>query len=191
MSDNPTPEEVRASIVPKSDQLNADDLTMGPITVTITGVRRGDREQPIIVELEGHRPYKPCKTMRRILIATFSDDPAGWIGQRMTLYRDPDVLWAGVKVGGIRISHLSGLSKAKTYVVTQSKGKRVEVLIQPIASLSPEDLEAADRAAIEIAKADTMEVLKAVGFVVKQQSKAVQDAVRPLYAKRRLELQPG
>jgi len=189
MNDNPTPEEMRASIVPKSDQLNADDLTIGPITVTITGVRRGDREQPIIVELEGHRPYKPCKTMRRILIATFSDDPIGWIGQQMTLYRDPDVLWAGVKVGGIRISHLSGLSKPKTYIVTEKRGKRAEVLIQPIASLSPEDLAAADKAAIDIAKAETMEILKAVGFVVKQQSKAVQDAVRPLYVKRQRELQ--
>ena len=191
MSENPTPEEVRASIVPKSDQLNADDLTIGPITATITAVRRGDREQPIIVEIDGHRPYKPCKTMRRILIATFSDDPTGWIGQQMTLYRDPTVLWAGVKVGGIRISHLSGLSQPKTYIVTQSRGKRAEVLIKPIVSLSPDDLAEADAAAEAIAKADTLETLKAVGFVVKQKSKAVQDAVRPLYAKRRGELQAG
>ncbi len=83
MTENPTPDEVRASIVPKSDQLNADDLLLGSITVTITKVRKGDREQPIVVEIEGHQPYKPCKTMRRILIASFSDDPKRWVGQEI------------------------------------------------------------------------------------------------------------
>jgi len=134
MSSHPTPEEVRASIVPKSDQLNADDLVTGPITVTITGVRRGDKDQPVIVDIEGHRPYKPCKSMRRVLISTYSDDPKGWVGQRMTLYCDPDVKWAGVKVGGIRISHLSGLDKPKTLLLTHARGKRAEVTIKPIVS---------------------------------------------------------
>ena len=131
-NENPTPDEVRASIVPKSDQLNADDLLLGPITVTITKVRRGDKEQPIVVEVEGHQPYKPCKTMRRILIAAFSDDPKHWVGQQMTLYCDPDVMWAGVKVGGIRISHLSGLDEPRTFMLTKSRGKRSEVTIHPI-----------------------------------------------------------
>ncbi len=132
MTENPTPDEVRASIVPKSDQLNADDLLTGPITVTITKVLKGDREQPIVVEIEGHRPYKPCKTMRRILIASFSDDPKHWVGQQMTLYCDPDVMWAGVKVGGIRISHLSGLDDQRTFLSTQSRGNRIKVTIRPI-----------------------------------------------------------
>lgn len=78
--------------------------------MTITGVKRGDKEQPVVVEIEGRRPYKPCKSMRRILVATYTEDPTKWIGQRMTLYCDPAVLWGGVKVGGIRISHLSGLA---------------------------------------------------------------------------------
>ncbi len=127
-----TPFEIRASIVPKSDQLNSDDLLTGPITVTIENVRRGDKEQPIIVEISDHRPYKPCKSMRRILIAAFSDDPKKWVGQRMTLFCDPEVSWAGVKVGGIRISHLSGLDKPKTFMLTQTRGKRAEVTIHPL-----------------------------------------------------------
>ncbi len=146
MSDqHPTPEEVRASIIPKSDQLNADDL-ITPITVTVTKVRSGDKEQPLIVEIEGYRPYKPCKTMRRILIATWTDDSALWVGQQMTLYRDPDVLWGGVKVGGIRISHLSGLAKPKTYIVTQSRRKREEVLISPINATPPPPAQSGEHA---------------------------------------------
>ncbi len=137
MSEHPTPEDVRKSIVAKSDQLNAEDLITGPITVTITGVKRGDKEQPIVVEIDGHQPYKPCKTMRRVLIATFSDDPKRWVGQQATLYLDPTVTWAGVKVGGIRISHLSGIDKAKTFLLTKSRGQKAEVVIRPIERPSP------------------------------------------------------
>ena len=137
MSEHPTREEVLASIVAKSDQLNAEDLITGPFTVTITGVKRGSKEQPIIVEIDGHQPYKPCKTMRRVLIATFSDDPKLWTGQRMTLFCDPSVLYAGVRVGGLRISHLSGIEKPQPFLLTKSRGKKAEVVILPIEASSP------------------------------------------------------
>ncbi len=198
MNKNPTPEEVRASIVPKSDQLNADDLLIGPITVTITGVSRGDKEQPIFIEVEGHQPYKPCKTMRRLLVAVFSDDPKQWIGQRMTLYCDPDVKWGGVKIGGIRISHLSGLENPRTFLQTTSRGKRAEVTIQPlpstpaddpIASLTAEDEEFVATATYDLATSASIEELKGYGETLKTKSKPVQDLLRPIYAKRQEELQ--
>lgn len=136
MTENPTREEVLASIVPRSDQLNAEDLLMGPINVEIKGVRRGTKEQPIFIDLVGYdRSYRPCKTCRRILIATCSDDPKKWVGQQMTLFCDPTVLWAGVKVGGIRISHLSGLTETKTFLLTISRGKREECKIQPLQAI--------------------------------------------------------
>jgi hypothetical protein len=186
MSTNPTPEEVRASIVPKSDQLNADNLLTGPITVTITGVRRGDKDQPIIVDIEGYQPYKPCKTMRRVLIATFGDDPKDWRGHRMTLYCDPDVMWAGVKIGGIRISHLSGLDNPRTFMLTQTRGKRTEVTIQPLADYSKEIA----AALAEIAAAKTPEALKAVGVAMKNKPEPVRDAIRAAYAARAKALTP-
>ena len=81
--DKPTKEEVVKSIEPDSSQINADDLVGGPITVAIADVRRGNKEQPIQIALVGHdRVYRPCKTMRRVLIAAFSDDPKRWVGQR-------------------------------------------------------------------------------------------------------------
>lgn len=186
---NPTPEEVRASIVPKSDQLNADDLLAGPITVTIEKVAKGDKEQPICVHLAGYpgRPYKPCKTCRRILIASFSDDPKAWIGQRMTLFCDPNVTWAGVKVGGIRISHLSGISEPRVFVLTQTRGKKTEVTILPLKASG--DQAYIDEALSEIAKAETPETLKAIGFILKEKSKSIQDAVRAAYAEKQKEFE--
>lgn len=187
-TEHPTAEEVRASIVPKSDQLNADDLITGPITVTITKVRRGDREQPITVEIEGHRPYKPCKSMRRVLVAVYTDDPSKWIGQRITLYCDPTVMWGGVKVGGIRISHMTGLDAPRPFLLTTTRGKKADVTIYPIASLTPEDQKFIDAARTELETATTLAILRGCGDGLKNKSKPVQDALRPVFAKRQKEL---
>lgn len=187
MSNNPTPEDVRKSIVPKSDQLNADDLLTGPITVTIERVRRGDKEQPIIVDIAGHRPYKPCKSMRRVLISAFSDDAKAWVGHRMTLFCDPDVMFAGVKVGGIRISHLSGMDGPKTFLLTQTRGKKAEVVIHPIKA-SPEDQAYIDDAKLNMAEASTVDDLESIRQLLKGKSAPIRWALRGAYITRLEEL---
>lgn len=185
---NPTPDEVRASIVPKSDQLNADDLVTGPITVTITGVRKGDKDQPIIVEIDGHRPYKPCKTMRRVLIAHFSDDPKKWVGQQITLFCDPEVVWAAVKVGGIRISHMSGLDSPRTFMLTVSRAKRAEITVRPITGLTAGQREFISEATKELEAAETLELLRGYGATLKEQPTVVREALKPIYETRQQEL---
>lgn len=121
---------LRDTITPKSDQLNADDLLAGPITVMITGVRRGSAEQPVDLLITGRQPYKPCKSMRRALIAAWGDDGRAWVGRCMTLYADPEVKFGGVKVGGIRISHLSHIDRDLHLSLTATKGKRVPHTIE-------------------------------------------------------------
>jgi len=124
---------IAKSIIPKSDQLNAEDLLSGPITVTVTDVKQGTAEQPIAIMIDGGRqPYKPCKTMRKVLVYCWTDQAANWIGKRMTLYADPDVMWAGVKVGGIRISHLSGIESRVVLMLAESKQKRKAVTVDPL-----------------------------------------------------------
>ena len=122
---------IAKSIIPKSDQLNAEDLLSGPITVTVTDVKQGTAEQPIAIIIDGERqPYKPCKTMRKMLVFCWSDQAANWIGKRMTLYADPDVKWAGVAVGGIRISHLSGIESQVMLMLSETKGKRKPIVVK-------------------------------------------------------------
>ena len=122
---------IAKSIVPKSDQLNAEDLLSGPITVTVTDVKQGTAEQPIAILIDGERqPYKPCKTMRKILVFCWTDQAANWIGKRMTLYADPDVKWAGVAVGGIRISHLSSIESQVMLMLSETKGKRKPIVVK-------------------------------------------------------------
>jgi len=129
---------IAKSIVSKSDQLNAEDLLSGPITITVTDVKQGTAEQPIAIMIDGGRqPYKPCKTMRKVLVYCWSDQAANWIGKRMTLYADPDVKWAGVAVGGIRISHLSGIESQVMLMLSETKGKRKPITVKPLLDVAP------------------------------------------------------
>lgn len=122
------------SIVPKSDQLNAEDLLAGPRTVTIEKVTAGTSEQPVnvhLVETPG-RPYRPSKTMRRVMVACWGSDAALYVGRRMTLYRDPAVKFGGMAVGGIKISHLSNIDKRTTLALTETRGKRAPHVVEPL-----------------------------------------------------------
>lgn len=123
------------AIVAKSDQINAIDLVGRDITVTIVDVKPGPADQPvhIITDTYGSgRPWKPSKTALRDIVQAWGTDSAVWIGRRITLFNDPEVLWAGQAVGGIRIramSHIDKVFEAK-HVITRGKTKKV--MIQPL-----------------------------------------------------------
>ncbi len=204
MSDNLTKSDVVAGTAPRSDQLNADDLLTGPVTVTITAARlTGDDKQPWAFDLEEYpgRPFKPCLTMRRILSAAFLNEETEAMecnGERLTLYCDPEVKWGGDKVGGVRISAMSKLPDLNPFPVTERRGKKSTVTIQPlasptadqpIASLAAEDSEFVDQTTLDLANATSLEELMGYGQILKTKSKPVQDLLRPVYAKRQKELQ--
>src|SRR4051812_11375313 len=98
-------------IIPKSDQINADDLLAGPITITIRDVQiKGGQEQPVSIYFEGSdKAFRPCKSMSRVLVQGWGADAKAYIGRSLTLYCDPSVKWGGVEVGGIRISHMTDI----------------------------------------------------------------------------------
>lgn len=118
----------------KSDQLCADDLTGAPRTITVTRVTGNDGDQPVSIHYEndGGRPFKPCKTMRRVLLAIWGRNAADYVGRSMTLYRDDAVTFGGLNVGGIRISHMSHIDKKTVVVVMKTKGKKAGIEINPL-----------------------------------------------------------
>ena len=124
------------SIAPSSDQMNAEDLLSGPRTFTITEVRAGSSaEQPVSVylaEFPHDRPFKPSKTVRRIMVAAWGKDSSAYVGKRLTLYRDPAVKFGGQDVGGIRVSHMSGIGKRMSVALTVARGKRAPYVIEPL-----------------------------------------------------------
>lgn len=123
---------VLQTIETKSDQLNAQDLLTGSVDVTVVDVKRGNDEQPITIVIDGGRqPYKPCKSMRRVLIAMWGEYPKKWIGRQMRLFCDPDVMFGGVKAGGIRISHMSDVERT-VLPLTVSRGRTKAYTIEPL-----------------------------------------------------------
>ena len=149
------------TIVPKSDQINADQLIGGPMTITVTAVRRGSGDdQPVTVHYEGEngRPFKPCLTMRKVLIFAWGEDGEKWVGRMMTLYNRRDVKWGGVEVGGIRISHLSHVDGDIKLSLAATRGKKEPIIIERLDASNP--LVSA-RSKLETAALGGMESLKA------------------------------
>lgn len=127
--------DLAKTIIPKSDQLNADDLIAGPVEITITRVRGCDEaDQPIAVHFEGdnNKPYKPCKSMRRVLVRAWGADGAQFAGRRLRLYRDEGVQFGGIKVGGIRISHMSHIDRPLVVALTVTRAKRAPYTVEPL-----------------------------------------------------------
>jgi hypothetical protein len=133
--------DMTQSIAPKSDQLNADDLMAGPVTVTIAEVKAGSAEQPVdvvLVEFPG-RAYRPSKSMRRVMVASWGKEAGAYAGHRLTLYRNPEITFGREKTGGIEISHLSHIEKPLTVALTATRGKRKNFTVQPLAAAVTRD----------------------------------------------------
>ena len=126
--------DMTESIAPKSDQMDYEDLLGGERAFTIQEVRRGpSSEQPVeIVLAEFPRPWRPAKSMRRILVHCWGADGSQYVGKRVLLFSDPTVLWAGKPVGGIRIKALSGIDGPQTVALTVTRGKRAPFKVQPL-----------------------------------------------------------
>jgi hypothetical protein len=123
------------TIIPKSDQLNADDLLGGrTLTITITKVGIKMDEQPVSLNYEGDKgkPYKPGKSMRRVLVNCWGPDANVYVGRKLRLYCDPAVKFGGMEVGGIRISHMSHINSRVTMALTATKAQRRPFTVDPL-----------------------------------------------------------
>lgn len=123
------------TILAKSEQLTADDLTNGKtLTIKITKVTGVDGEQPIRINYEndGGKPYYPGKSMRRVLSHVWGVQGNAYVGRSLTLYRDEKVKFGGLEVGGIRISHMSDIASPVTMALTASKSNKKPFTVKPL-----------------------------------------------------------
>jgi hypothetical protein len=126
--------DMSSVIVPKSDQINADDLIGGDMTITINDVKiNGGQEQPVSIYFDGSsKAFRPCKSMSRVLVAAWGPDAKEYVGRSLQLYRDPTVKWGGMEVGGIRIRAMSHIDNAMTMALTATKGSRKPYTVRPL-----------------------------------------------------------
>jgi hypothetical protein len=107
--------DLSKTIKPKTDQLNADDLVGGSMTIKIRDVKIIESPvQPVSIyfDNDNNKPYKPSLGMRRVLVQLWGDDGNAYVGRKLTLFRDDNVKFGGEEVGGIRISNASHILKA-------------------------------------------------------------------------------
>lgn len=147
--------DMSATIVAKSDQINAADLVGISRTITIRDVKikPGD-DQPVSVLIEGdQKAFRPCKGVRRLMVRVWGADASKYVGQSMTLFQDPTVTWAGKPEGGIRVSHMTGLKEAIIEPMRTSRAATKPYRIEPLkpAARQPSDDPAAKWAAAYIA----------------------------------------
>ena len=125
---------MRVTIEKKTDQLNYEDF-LGGVTrvVTIAGVKAGTKEQQYDVAIEGdQRVWRPAVTVLKLLVEAWGDDATVWVGRQARLYGDPEVTFGRDKVGGIRVSHLSHISKPVVASLTETRGKRKRHVVDPL-----------------------------------------------------------
>lgn len=130
--------DISETLAPNSDQLDAIELVAGPRTFTIREVTPGNAEQPVNVHLEGFpRPWRPGKSMRRVLAACWGTDASKYVGRRVTLFCDPEVVFGKEKVGGTRIRALSDIDGPQRVPLLVSRGKSATYVVQPLAAEVP------------------------------------------------------
>lgn len=192
--------DLSTTTAPKSDQQNYDDVAVTPRFVTISDVKQGSAEQPVAIELVEFpgRPYKPSKSMRRVLIAAWGKDTSVYPGRRMKLVGDASVKFAGETVGGIKIAALSDIDGPLSVSLTVTRGKRSPHKVEPLteaASTTPkptpidaliahygtefnvtrQQLEAHVALPVDEWTPETLDALKVLGGQLKRGEKSVAD----------------
>ena len=148
--------DISTAAQPRSDQLNSDDLIGGPQIVTIVEVRKGNDEQPVEIvtkEFGPGRPYKPGKSMIRVLLAAWGKEASAYTGRRLMLYRDPEIRFGKDQVGGIRISAMSHIDSRLTLALTVTRGRRAPFTVEPLPDAAPPPQPITDDVAIDFERA--------------------------------------
>jgi hypothetical protein len=70
--------------------------------------------------------------MRRVLVACWGPDASQYVGRRVTLFCDPDVMFGKDRVGGTRIRALSHIDKPKRVPLLVSRGKSATYVVDPL-----------------------------------------------------------
>lgn len=124
------------------------------------------------------KTYKPGLSMRRVLIAVYGNDLRGWLNKRITLFRDPEVPFGSAKVGGVRISHMSGIDEPRTIMIATKKGTRKPYTVLPLIDEPQPQQKNDDRAAQWarefIAKVDACRDAKTLANLIMDNQRAIE-----------------
>lgn len=187
----------------ESDTIVAADLATGPKTILITNVIVISKDKKgIEIHYEGMdgKPYRPCKSMLRVLCELWeTKNGEDFIGRGITLYREPNCLFKGEVTPGIRICAMSHIPKAVTVLVPEKRGKANKYEIAPLTPWPPVAAAPEDRLSAtlkNIAKASEEGLTDAEGKLgdAERDGRLTSDQVKQIktaIAARRAQLNPA
>ncbi|WP_296249620.1 hypothetical protein [uncultured Stenotrophomonas sp.] len=122
------------------EHITSDLLAAGPETYTITDVTEvtleGKKRHAVhLAEIDG-KTWVPALTIIKSLVELWGPSISVWKGQRVTLYRDPDVRMGKQVVGGIRVSQISGIDGKQTVTVKGPMSRPVTYTFEPVPAAS-------------------------------------------------------
>lgn len=118
---------------PTSEQMDAVDLPTPRIFTVTSATQNSDKGRPVNVHFaEFDRPWRPGKSMGRVLRQCWGPKTAAWIGHRVELFCDPEVTYGKDKVGGIRIGRLSHIDGPQRVLLLISQGRSSVYNVQPL-----------------------------------------------------------
>jgi hypothetical protein len=130
--------DIGDTLAPKSEQLDAIELVSGERIFTVREVKITAGEQPASVYFEEFdRPWRPGVNMRRVLSDLWGKGRT-WPGHRIALYCDPEVVYGGKAVGGIRIRAMSHIGdKPRKVLILASQGRPDFYRVEPLTDDAP------------------------------------------------------
>ena len=127
--------DMNTTTAPKTDQINFDHFIGGKsVVIKVTDVVFSSGEQPVAIHFENSngKVFRPCKSMRRVIMAAWGDKASNYVGKSMKLFGDPKVKYGGVEVGGVRISHMSHIDHDIVVALTATKANRKPYTVKPL-----------------------------------------------------------
>lgn len=137
----------RSFIQIKTDRLNYEHFLYGPRTFIIAkwGKRKEQGADKLCLVMDGEEstPFMPCQGMIKCLISEdgWGDDLNSWIGKSITLFGDSSVKFGKQEIGGVRISHISGISKPYETKISERRGVRIDYEIKQLPQYPVEDFD--------------------------------------------------
>lgn len=126
-----------------SDHITQELVSDGPQTFTVTGVTEvtmdGEKQRHAVTLAEtAGKTWVPAFTVLKALAQVWSMEKENWVGQKLTLYRDPSVKIGRETVGGIRVSHVTGITEPRTVNVKGALNRTVTYKFSPLQAEQPQ-----------------------------------------------------
>ena len=136
--------DIAPTLVGDSNVLSKADLMDGPQTFTVARVdiNLSDKKRPTTIHLveSPGKPFKPNLGMRKLIAKGWGKSSKEYVGRRLTLFHNPDVLWQGKREGGVEVCAMSHIETPFTIQVpvNAKQAKTVKVDVVPDSAPSHE-----------------------------------------------------